>query len=228
MHTMYDLEASGEKRGSFLARFSLCVFPNSGLQGFLDTRRANLAKTSSFWIHIGDILPQRGCFPSEAPFGIHQAKILSRMSAWESFRRIFCHRRHAENASLRYPAPAETWRTHHGGILPPAGHFGACLGEITQKPCPPEAVAPAGASELQPTKASSRPRIKLPTRRPFSSHLLCPCVFRYTRLREAFISTFQRVNRTRTVVLIASLPFFVFDGTIRNEKKFEVAHSRTA
>lgn len=119
MHTMYDLEASGEKRGPFLARFSLCVFPNSGLQGFLDTRRANLAKTSSFWIHIGDILPQRGCFPSEAPFGIHQAKILLRMSAWESFRRIFCHRRHAENASLRYPAPVETWRTDHCEILPP-------------------------------------------------------------------------------------------------------------
>lgn len=62
MHAMYDLGASGEKRGSFLARFSLCVFPNSGLQGFLDTRRVNLAKTSSFWMHIGDMLPQRGCF----------------------------------------------------------------------------------------------------------------------------------------------------------------------
>lgn len=207
----------------------------------MDTRRVNLAKTSLFWIHIGDILPQRGCFPSEAPFGIHQAKILPRISAWESFKRIFCHSRHAENASLRYPATADTRRTHHGEILSPpkrgvritvkfcpAEHFGACFGEITQKPCPPEAVAPTGASELQSTMASSRPRIKLPTRRPFSSRLLCPCVFRYTRLREAFISTLQRVNRTRTVVLIASLPFFAFDGTIRNEKKFEVAHSRTA
>lgn len=221
----------------------------------MDTRRVNLAKTSLFWIHIGDILPQRGCFPSEAPFGIHQAKILPRMSAWECIRRIFCHRRHSENASLRYPATADTWRTHHGEIMPsptsgeriivkscprrnvenasclnpvPAGHFGACLGEITQKPCPPEALAPTGASELQSTMASSRSRIKLPIRGPSFSRLLCPCVFRHTQLREAFITTLQRVNRTRTVVLIASLPFFAFDGTIRNEKKFEVAHSRTA
>ena len=59
-----------------------------------------------------------GVFPSEASFGIHQAKILPRMSAWESFRRIFCHCRHVENAPLRYPATADTWRTHHGEIMP--------------------------------------------------------------------------------------------------------------
>lgn len=169
-----------------------------------------------------------GVFPSEASFGMHQAKILPRMSAWESLRRIFCHSRHSENASRRNPAPAETWRTDHCETLLPAGHFGACLGEITQKPCPPEALAPTGASELQSTKASSRPRIKLPTRRPSFSRLRYPRVFRHTHLREAFISTLLSVNRTRTVVLIASLPFFVFDGTIRSEKKFEVAHSRTA
>ena len=106
------------KKGPFLARFLRYVFPNSCLQGFFDTQRANLAKTSSFWIHIGDMLPQRGVFPSEASFGIHQAKILPRMSAWESFRRIFCHCRHVENAPLRYPATADTWRTHHGEIMP--------------------------------------------------------------------------------------------------------------
>lgn len=146
----------------------------------------------------------------------------------ERIAEISCHRRPVVNASRWNPAPAETWRTDHCETLLPAGHFGACLGEITQKPCPPEAVAPTGASELQSTKASSRPRIKLPIRRPSFSRLCYPRVFRYTRLREAFISSLQRVNRTRTVVLIASLPFFVFDGTIRNEKKFEVAHSRTA
>lgn len=145
----------------------------------------------AFLIHSAQILPkpayfgyilaiccQRGgAFPSEAPFGIHQAKILSRMSAWESFRRIFCHRRHAENASRWNPAPAETWRTDHCETLLPAGHFGACLGEITQKPCPPEAPAPTGASELQSTKASSRPRIKLPARRPSFSRLRYPRSF---------------------------------------------------
>lgn len=139
-----------------------------------------------------------------------------------------CHRRPVVNASRWNPALAETWRTDHCETLLPAGHFGACLGEITQKPCPPEAPAPAGASELQSTKASSRPRIKLSTRSPSFSRLCYPRVFRYTRLREAFISSLQRVNRTRTVVLIASLLFFASDGTIRDEKKFEVAHSRTA
>lgn len=225
---MHDLEASGEKRGPSCQDFHYVY--------------SQTAVCRAFWIHGAQILPKPayfgyisaiychrgGVFPSEAPFGIHQAKILPRMSAWECIRRIFCHRRHAENASLRYPATADTRRTHHCETLLPAGHFGACLGEITQKPCPPEAVAPTGASELQSTKASSRPRIKLPTRTPFSSRLLYPCVFRYMHLREAFISTLQRVNRTRTVVLIASLPFFAFDGTIRSEKKFEVAHSRTA
>ena len=172
----------------------------------------------AFLIHSEQILPKPayfgyisaicchrgGVFPSEASFVIHQAKILPRTSAWECFRRIFCHLRHAENASLRYPAIADQWRTHHGEILPlstrgeritvkschrrhaknascwnpaPAEHFGACLGEITQKPCPPEAVAPTGASELQSTKASSRPRIKLPARRPSFSRLRYPRSF---------------------------------------------------
>ena len=43
-----------------MARSPCGVFPNGGLQGYLDTRRANLAKTSSFWIHGGDVLPLRG------------------------------------------------------------------------------------------------------------------------------------------------------------------------
>ena len=42
------------------------------------------------------------------------------------------------------------------------------------------------------------------------------------------VSLSLRVNRTRTVVLIASLPFLIFDGTIKNDRYFEVAHSRTA
>lgn len=139
-----------------------------------------------------------------------------------------CHRRPVVNASRWNPALAETWRTDHCETLLPAGHFGACLGEITQKPCPPEAPAPAGASELQSTKASSRPRIKLSTRSPSFSRLRYPRVFRYTRLREAFISSLQRVNRTRTVVLIASLPFFCIRWHNKEQKEIRgcaFAHS---
>lgn len=43
-----------------MARSPRGIFPNGSLQGYLDTRRANLARTSSFWIHGGDILPLRG------------------------------------------------------------------------------------------------------------------------------------------------------------------------
>ena len=43
-----------------MARSLRGVFPNGGLQGYLDTRRTNLAKTSSFWIHDGDLLPLGG------------------------------------------------------------------------------------------------------------------------------------------------------------------------
>lgn len=163
-----------------------------------------LPKQAYFEYILAIFCHRGGIFPYKAPFGIHQAKILPQMSAWESFRRIFCHRRHEEDASLRYPATADMRRTHHGEITPsptsgerimvkscpcrnlenspwwnpaPAGHFGACLGEITQKPCPPEAVAPTGASELRSTMASSRPRIKLPTRRPSFSRLRYPRSF---------------------------------------------------
>ena len=52
-----------------MARLSLGVFPNGCLQGLLDTRRANLAKTSSFRMHGGDILPRKGVFPVRGSFG---------------------------------------------------------------------------------------------------------------------------------------------------------------
>ena len=69
-----------------MARFSLCVFPNSGLQGFLDTRRVNLAKTSSFWIHGGDILPRKGVFPVRGSFGNALGRNFARTVAFRVIR----------------------------------------------------------------------------------------------------------------------------------------------
>lgn len=83
MRAMHDLGGLGREREPFMARLSLGVFPNGCLQGLLDTRRANLAKTSSFWIHSSDMLPRRGIFLSEARFGIHQVKILPPLSIRE-------------------------------------------------------------------------------------------------------------------------------------------------
>lgn len=61
--------------------------------------------------------------------------------------------------------------------------------------------------------------------------LLCVCTlsrFCHFGPEDFPVSLSLRINRTRTVVLIASLPFLAFDGTIKNDKYFEVAHSRTA
>lgn len=105
----------------FAGLFGYAACKSCQNQLILDTYRRYIAR-------------EGGAFPPEASFGIHQAKIMPRMSAWECIRRIFCHRRHAENASLRYPATVDTRRTHHGEILPsPTG------GErIMVKSCPAE------------------------------------------------------------------------------------------
>lgn len=47
--------------------FTQCI-PKQRFAGFLDTPHANLAKTSSFWIHIGYMLPRRGVFSVLGPF----------------------------------------------------------------------------------------------------------------------------------------------------------------
>ena len=60
LRAVRDSRGPCSEKGPFLARSPRGVFPNGGLQGYLDTRRANLAKTTSFWIHGGDVLPLRG------------------------------------------------------------------------------------------------------------------------------------------------------------------------
>ena len=52
-----------------MARSPLGVSSSNDLQGFSDTRRASLAKTSSFWMHGAHILPRTGVFPVRGPFG---------------------------------------------------------------------------------------------------------------------------------------------------------------
>lgn len=52
-----------------MARYPRDVFPNGALQGILNTWRTYLAKTSSFWMHGGNILPREGVFSVRGPFG---------------------------------------------------------------------------------------------------------------------------------------------------------------
>lgn len=116
---VHDSRGLCSESGPFMARSSRGVFPNSCLQGFLDTRRVNLAKTSSFWMHIGDMLPQGGVFFRPRPLLAY-------------IKRKSCHGRVPGNALGEYFATAATRRTHHGEILSPPKR-----GErITVKFCP--------------------------------------------------------------------------------------------
>lgn len=95
------------------AMHDLGVSDGKGNPSWQDYRSvySQMAVCRAYWIHGVQILPkpahfgytaaiccQRGVFfLSEARFGIHQVKILPRMSAWESFRWISCHRRSFRN-----------------------------------------------------------------------------------------------------------------------------------
>ena len=76
---MHDLRGLCSEKGPSLARCSPGVFPDSDLQGILNTRRAYLAKTSSFWMHGGDILPGRGVFTVRGSFGNTSGRYFARM-----------------------------------------------------------------------------------------------------------------------------------------------------
>lgn len=119
MHAMYDLGVSGEKRGPSWQVFYDMYSQTAVCRAYLIHSAQILPKPANCGYILAICCHRGGVFPSEAPFGIHQAKILPQMSAWESLRRIFCNRRPVVNASRWNPAPAETWRTDHCEILPP-------------------------------------------------------------------------------------------------------------
>ena len=103
---VHDSRGPCSEKGPSLARSSRDVFPKGDLRGFSDTRRAYLAKASSFRIHGARILPRRGAFPVRGPFsdawseeiatdcrpGTHRASILPLSDAGERISRTFCHR----------------------------------------------------------------------------------------------------------------------------------------
>ena len=69
-----------------MARYPRDVFPNGALQGILNTWGAYLAKTSSFWIHGGDILPRKGVFPVRGSFGNALGRNFARTVAFRVIR----------------------------------------------------------------------------------------------------------------------------------------------
>ena len=69
-----------------MARYPRDVFPNGGWQGILNTWGAYLAKTSSFWMHGGDILPRKGVFPVRGSFGNALGRNFARTVAFRVIR----------------------------------------------------------------------------------------------------------------------------------------------
>ena len=109
---VHDSRGQCGEKGPSLARSSRGVFLKGDLQGFSDTRRAYLAKASSFWMHGARILPGRGAFPVRGPFedawsekiatdcrlGTHHGEVLPRIAARERIAREYCHCQSAESA----------------------------------------------------------------------------------------------------------------------------------
>ena len=79
LRAMHDLKGLCSEKGPSLARCLPGVFLDSDLQGILNTWRAYLAKTSSFWMHGGDILPGRGGFTVRGSFGNASGRYFARM-----------------------------------------------------------------------------------------------------------------------------------------------------
>ena len=69
LRAVHDLRGPRSEKGPFLARSSRGVSPNARLRRFSDAWREYLAKTSSFRMHGGDMLPGRGAFPVRGPLG---------------------------------------------------------------------------------------------------------------------------------------------------------------
>ena len=83
---MHDLRGLCSEKRPSLARCSPDVSSNGALQGILNTWGAYLAKTSSFRMHGGDILPRKGVFPVRGSFGNALGRNFARTVAFRVIR----------------------------------------------------------------------------------------------------------------------------------------------
>lgn len=96
--------------------FTQCI-PKQRFAGFLDTPHANLAKTSSFWIHIGYMLPRRGVFSVLGPFWNTSSENLATVRRLGTYFANILPRLDDGKALGEYLAIVDQWRTHLGGDL---------------------------------------------------------------------------------------------------------------
>ena len=100
---VHDSRGPCSEKRLFLARSSRGVSSDGDLRGISDAWRADLARASPFsdaW--CANLATNWRFSPSEATFGMHEAKKLPRIDARERIASISCHRQTSENAQLRH------------------------------------------------------------------------------------------------------------------------------
>ena len=118
---VHDLRGPCSEKRLFLARSSRGVSSDGDLRGISDAWRADLARASPFsdaW--CANLATNWRFFPSEATFGMHEAKKLPRIDARERTVAKSCHYQSPENAFRAYPAIAGCLGMHSVDILPSA------------------------------------------------------------------------------------------------------------
>lgn len=98
---VHDSRGLCSKKGSFLARYSRDASSDGDLQGFRIHGARILPKSAHFGCMAAICCQEGALFPSEAPFGIHEAQNLPRIAARERTRAKYCHRQAPENAPWR-------------------------------------------------------------------------------------------------------------------------------
>lgn len=95
------------------------VYSRKAICGAFRMHRAHiLPKPARFGCMARESYQEGALFPSEAPFGMHGAKKLPRIAAWERIRAQSCHGKAPENAPRRNIATASRSRMHFAYILP--------------------------------------------------------------------------------------------------------------
>lgn len=131
MRAMYDLEASDGSSGPSWQDFH-AVYSLTAVCSAIRIHGARILPKPALFGYIAAICCHGGTFfPSEAPLGMHQVKILPRLDGGESFRRISCHRCPAETHRGGDLAIVDQWRMRHEEIFPSLNTLRCALAEYS-------------------------------------------------------------------------------------------------
>ena len=142
MRAMHDLGASDRERGPSWQDLHTVYSQTVVCRAFRMHGAHILPKPAHFGYMARISCPEPALFPSEATFGMHEAKKLSRMAARERTAAESCHGRHPENAPWLHLAMAAPSRMLLDDILPRRPSAARACREIAVAPrsrkTPPE------------------------------------------------------------------------------------------